>query len=211
MQKLFGNTILHEEESAFNGKLTVMKNLSYGTFILGGGLTQSGGAAEIIWRASLGEIKNKRFRATSAFVFGFGGGSIAKILEEWWKNIKIEGVDIDPVIVRLGQKYLARTSAQVVIEDAKIYLDKLTKSKKKYDLVLVDMYKGDTVPSEFEQKVFLEKVSSITNKNGFAIFNRLYYGEKRPIAMKFLKLLESIFGEVDPIFTEGNVMFIAKK
>ena len=57
---LTGIKILEEVESLINGKLAVVRDLAWGTYIKGGGLTQSGGVAEKVWKTSLKEVKGKR-------------------------------------------------------------------------------------------------------------------------------------------------------
>src|SRR3989344_5019418 len=59
IELLEGKIIVEEVDSQHNGKLTVVKDVAWGTYIRGGGLPQSGGLAEKIWRISLGEIQDK--------------------------------------------------------------------------------------------------------------------------------------------------------
>jgi hypothetical protein len=41
-----------------------------------------------------------------------------------------------------------------------------------------------------------------------AVFNRLYYDEKRRQAEEFEKVLEDIFDEVERNYPEANIMFL---
>ena len=66
----------------------------------------------------------------------------------------------------------------------------------------------DNVPDKFTNDKFIKDIKMLLGKDGVAIFNRLYHGEKRPEAMKFADRLEKMFGKVDPLYPEANVMFL---
>jgi spermidine synthase len=207
---LSGVKILEEVESPINGKFTVIKDLAWGTYIKAGGLTQSGGVAESVWKTTLGKISNSQLAIGNALIIGLGGGSIAKLIHKYWLKAKITGIDIDPVIVDLGKKYLGLDEREVKIIIGDAY--KLAISHKlsaiSYDLVCVDTYIGDKYPKKFESEKFLKATKSLLNKNGLVIFNRLYYDEKRPLAHEFEKKLEKVFSKVERIYPEANVMFV---
>ena len=59
---LSGTQILEEIDSPINGQLTVVRDLAWGVHIKGGGLTQSGGVAKLVWLASLKEIVNLKLK-----------------------------------------------------------------------------------------------------------------------------------------------------
>ncbi len=82
------------------------------------------------------------------------------------------------------------------------------KDEKKYDLILVDLYNGDKFPEKFEKEEFLKKIKKMNNKNGIAVFNRLYGGDHRPDSIRFGKKLEKIFKKVDYIFPQANLVFV---
>ena len=216
---LAGIKVLEEVESPINGKLTVVRDLAWGTYIKGGGLTQSGGVAEKVWRTSLNKVKGERQEVKECLILGLGGGAIAKIVRKNWPQTKIVGVDVDPIIVDLGKKYLGldKLDVEIVIQDARDYItnnSKLSKAlpyrlrTKNFDLVCIDMYVGDKVPAKFESEEFLELVLKLISPKGIAVFNRLYYGEKRKEAEEFHRKLIHIFKKVRPVYPEANVMYV---
>ena len=131
-------------------------------------------------------------------ILGLGGGTVAKILQKTWPKIKITGVDIDPVMVDLGKKYLGLENVKDKIGDAYNF------DTKGFDLVVVDLYRGDVFPKKFEDEKFLKKL--VNNK--LVIFNRLYYGDKRPMAVRFGLKLQKVFKKVKYYYPEANLMFI---
>ena len=238
VDKLAGSKILAVGHSVVNGELTVVKDLAWGTHILAEGLTQSGGIAELIWKSTFKKINAKKKNAKSVLILGLGGGGIAKLVRKHWPKVKMVGVDIDPVIVNLGRKYmkLDKYGVEIVIADAFDFVGAKSKApnyakatlgrqraKKQtkpttthqpqpttYDLICVDMYVGDEYPKKFESQDFIEGVKKLVAADGVAIFNRLYYGEKRKEAVKFGNVLEKIFSKVEVVYPEANVMFLTK-
>lgn len=210
----FGIKVLEELTSPFNGRIRVVRSLGLGTYIQVEGLTQSGGVVYEVWRSTLRKVKNWKLKIENCLILGLGGGSTAKLVRKFWPSAKITGVDIDPTMVELGNKYLGldEVQVQVQVQDAQDYLLTINHQPLiiKYDLILVDMYKGDEFPKKFESEVFLELVLEHLAAGGVAVFNRLYYGEKRPDAVRFGKKLEKVFGKVDYVYPEANLMFLCR-
>lgn len=200
--------ILAEEESAINGKLTVVKELAWGTHIMAGGITQSGGIAQDIWKTTFKRLGQKEFK--NVLILGLGGGGIAKLVSKYWPEAQIAGVEIDPVIIELGRKYLGldKMAIKTHIEDGYIFIQKQTKQKNKFDLVCIDTYIGQEFPKKFEDEKFLENILKILDEKGVAVFNRLYYKEKIQQAYEFKKKLENIFPKVEVVKPEANIMFL---
>jgi spermidine synthase len=233
---LSGVKLLEIKQSLINGELAVVKTMAWGTYIKGGGLTQSGGIARDIWKKPLNQISKIKYQRSNILILGLGGGKVIEVLDKYWPESKITGVDIDPVIVELGKKHLGLDEKRVniVIGDAYDFVNKNLKLKNKnykskvkndkYDLILVDLYVGDNFPEKFETENYIQLVraalsepgdskSQRLSRGGVAVFNRLYYDEKRAIAKKFEKKLEKVFGKdnVDVVFPEANVMYICKE
>ncbi len=126
---MLGTRVLEELNSKYNGRLKVVKTFGMGTYIQANGLTQSGGIVESIWKSTIRKIKNQDIK--NCLILGLGGGTVAKIIQERWPGVKITGVDIDPVMVELGKKYLGLGDVQIKIQDAYDF------DSTGYDLVIV--------------------------------------------------------------------------
>src|SRR5689334_14469212 len=110
---MLGTKILEERKSKFNGNLRVINTWGMGTCIQADGLTQSGGIVETIWKATLRKIKDEQIK--SVLILGLGGGTVAKLVHKNWPKAKIIGVDIDPIIIELGKKYLGLNDKNINI------------------------------------------------------------------------------------------------
>lgn len=202
------NKVLEEVDSPINGKIRVVRTLGLGTYLQAEGLTQSGGIVDGFWRRLLGKVKKKKPEVENCLILGLGGGSAAMRVKKLWPQAAVIGVDVDPLMIELGRKYLGLTGVNVVIEDASNFTRDARKKSQKYDLILIDTYLGSSYPPEFERDDFLIRVKGLLTGSGLAVFNRLYYAEKRPAAMKFGARLEKVFARVDYVFPEANVMFV---
>lgn len=207
---LSGQKVLEEVTSPVNGKIRVVKSLGLGTYIQVENLTQSGGVTYNVWKQTIKKIHRSLITNHNSLILGLGGGSAAKLVRKYWPQAKIVGVDIDPVMVEMGKKYLGLKGIEVFIEDAEKFLKKHEEVKRKYDLILIDTYLGYEYPKKFEEEAFLREVKTQTGKGGIAIFNRLYMADKRKAAVKFGEKLEKIFPKVERYFPEANIMFICR-
>jgi len=229
-----GTWLIDEVKSPINGKVQAIKSFAFGTYLQVGKLTQSGGVVYNVWRTTLKKVKGKRqdlpagkAGVKDCLILGLAGGSVAKLVRKYWGwDVEITGVDIDPIMVKMGRKHLGldKYKVNVVIEDAYEFLRKTENRKRasakasgdakpntKYDLICTDLYVGDQYPAKFEKEEFLKLIRKLLSKNGIAVFNRLYYDEKRAQAMKFGKVLEKHFTSVTPVFPQANIMFVCRK
>jgi len=208
---LTGVKVLEEIESPFNGNLTVVKDFAWGTYIKGGGLTQSGGIMSSVWKSALKNLKKRKINFKKVLILGLGGGDVARMVSEFWSGSTITGVEIDQIMVDLGKKYLGlkENEVEIIIKDAAKFVKK--KPKGKYDLVLIDLYVGDNVPEKINSPNFFKSVRKFLKKDGILVVNRVYYGLKRKIAEKTRQDLEKIFPKVETVFPEANIMFICSQ
>jgi len=200
---MFLTKILEERKSKFNGDVRVVKTLGMGTYIQANGLTQSGGIVSTMWQSTLSKIRN-------VLILGLGGGTVAKLIRKNWPQAEITGIDIDPIMVELGKKYLDldKLGVQVTVRDASNLSNLPNHPNQKYDLIIVDLYNGDKFPKKFETDNYIHLVSSLLARSGVAVFNRLYYKEKKIEAEEFGKKLNKVFKNVESFRPVSNIMYI---
>lgn len=195
---MLGTRILEERKSKFNRSIKVVRSLGFGTYIQVNNLTQSGGIVEEFWNETLRKIKKEKIN--SVLILGLGGGTVAKLIKKYWPESEITGVEIDPVMIELGNRYLrlGDSKTKIVIQDAYNF------NSGGFDLVVVDIYCGSEFPKKFEEEEFLKKLT----KNKLVIFNRVYFGGKRKEAVKFGNKLEKIFKKVEWYYPQANLMLV---
>ena len=207
---MIGIKVLEEVRSEINGDIKVLKSLGFGTYVQAEGLTQSGGVVRGVWKTTLRKLKREEVK--KCLILGLGGGSAATLVKKFWPEAEVTGVDIDPIMVKMGKKYLGldKLGMKIFIEGAEKFVKRQVGRTNKYNLILIDTYCGYDYPKRFEEENYLRYISKLLSDNGTAIFNRLYFGDKRPLAVKFGKRLEKTFARVEVFYPEANVMFICR-
>lgn len=205
-----GSATLKKVQSPINGELTVKWDMLSGYQIMGGGLWQVGGPVETVWKGGIKEFTKRNLHIENALILGVGGGTTAKLIREHWPNAKIVGVDIDPLIIKLGEEYLGlkKLDVELIVADA---FEWTQKNKKRFDVICIDTYVGDSFPPQFASSEFLESVKKSLNKDGVAIFNRIFESSQRKASDGFLKSLKGVFDTVKEVYPSHellNVLFV---
>lgn len=202
----FKGKVLEETNSPFNGKIQVIEFLGRRK-ITTNGLIQSGGVLKDIWKKGL-KAKSLKLKAKNILILGLGGGTVAKLVSKKWPKAKIVGVEIDPAMIKFGKKYfdLGKIVKLKIINTDAISWVKKNATKQKFDLVLIDLYKGEEMPKKIAEKKFLESLKKTVRKNGVIIFNCLFYREHKEKAKKFIKKLGAHFDQISLTRVLSNLM-----
>jgi hypothetical protein len=202
---LFGPKILEEVDSKFSGKIRVISGFGY-KYIATGILTQSGGLVRDVWEPVIKTLNSQFSTLNSCLILGLAGGTIASMVAKSWHGIKITGVEIDPVMIRLGKKYLDLDkipNLKIIVADAQQYVLDLDL---RLDLILVDMYIGDQLPAFIYSPKFLKRLRLLSPH---VIFNHLFYDDhKRQKAGELVEKLKQIFPSVTLMRKLTNLLII---
>jgi spermidine synthase len=145
-------------------------------------------------------------KLSSILEIGFGGGRTSWYLHRFLPDVQITAVELDPTVVELAHKYFAvkdEPHFQVVTEDGRVFL---SNSKARYDIILIDAYRGPFVPFHLLTKEFYQIVKDHLAEGGVVAQN------VEPSTMLFdsaVNTIHSIFPQVDFYPAEGNVVTIA--
>lgn len=184
--------------SRFNGKIEVWR---YGSQISlrVDGLTQSGGLMKEIWEKAMKAVDTP---VNGILILGLGGGTAAKAAKQYWPQARITGVDIDPVMVEMGEKYLGLVGVTKIRANAAEWIKQVGQ---KFDLVIVDLYRGMTVPKFSAGEIFLKQLQRVGRT---VLFNRLKLkGQNNKV---FKDKLRRIWGQVKIIKTPANELLLVK-
>lgn len=112
-------------------------------------------------------IASKLPENTRALVLGLGGGSAANNF--FHLNFKVDAVELDERIASVARQYFSLSrDVKVIIDDARHYVET---TKKTYDLIFIDVFKGDVQPPHVLSLECFIKAKSLLNKNGFIVIN----------------------------------------
>lgn len=205
MFKLF--SVVEKVESPYNGTIEVVRDLS-GTRILVGGISQSGWLLKRVWKTALKKLKKDGFIPRQVLLLGVGGGSVVELIEDFWPNAKITGVEIDPLMINLGKKYLKLGKARnlkVEVLDATSWL---ANNKAGFDLILIDLYVGSKIPENFKGEKFIKLVEHSLSRSGVAAFNHLYSSLEKEDAHNLGAKLRKVFGVITRVQPEANIIYL---
>ncbi len=196
---------LFQGKSKYNGEVKVIEGFSERRLIAAG-YTQSrslskNGLTGSYWDGFVNPMIELD-QDSRVLILGLAGGTIAKLLTKKFGLIMIDGVDIDPMMVELGQKYLdfSEKNVNIIISDA---LKFIKNARYKYDLICVDLFAhGDTAVGS-ESKEFFEDIKQILNKEGIVAINKLFTNNQ---ALKnYVDFIHEIFNKTDILLVRGSV------
>lgn len=178
-------------DSHFNRRLLVV---DYGTSatLFADGLIESGSIMSQIWQTGLKKLLPSDFVPQSVLLLGLAGGSNATLISRRYPEARITGVDIDPVMIEIGQKYFGLKKIKnlsLVIADAFTFVHHLP-PETQYDLVLLDCFIGQQIPSRMEDLDFLHRLRTHSR---FLLINHLWWHEHRSASQRFLNSLATRF------------------
>ena len=101
-------------------------------------------------------------------IVGLGGGAMAMFLRAHFPDAQLDGVDIDPLVVKVARQHLGLVTDEklrAVVADGRKFLEGSTGG---YDLVFLDAYDDDDPPEHLMTAEFLSLVRSKLAPGGVA-------------------------------------------
>lgn len=150
-------------------------------------------------------------KINSILEIGSGGGRTAWYLHRFLPKVHITTVELDPAVVELSHKYFGikdEPNFRAIARDGRLFL---AGSKDKYDVILIDAYRGPFVPFHLLTTEFYQIVKRHLAKGGVIAEN------VEPKTMLFdsaVKTLHAVFPQVEFYDASGdnvggNVVMIA--
>jgi ubiquinone/menaquinone biosynthesis C-methylase UbiE len=186
-------------ESNYSGQLFI--RFFMGKKILDTGRTNYsfGGLQKVLKRAL--ELLPFHPNTQKILILGFGGGSVLETLRSQHKSkAHITGVDIDGVMFTIARnefEIVEKEDTRFVIADATEWIKN---QPNQFDLIIIDLFIIDTLPTAATQVSFIEKVSEALLPGGQLIFNTIpetlseesfelliHYLEKKGIELQKMK------------------------
>jgi spermidine synthase len=136
--------------------------------------------------------------ANKVLILGHGGGIFTRVYNTLYPDLDITGVELDPAVTEAGRKVLNLNDLEVNIvhSDARAFLNA---SKETYDLILVDVYNGSSIPPHLATQEFFGLVAEHLNAGGIMAMN---------IASTQGPFLDGLIATVDSAFIEVKTLAI---
>lgn len=147
--------------------------------------------------------------AKEMLILGMGGGTSIRQYQQFFPEIKIDAVEIDPKIITIAQEqfFLKEGNNLKIYEaDARAFL---AKTGSKYDIVEVDLFQGTPTPPFYTvTREFFQSALARLNLGGVLIMN-VYAPGKREILKPVLETVNSVFPSIFYVKTGDSFMVLA--
>ena len=104
-------------------------------------------------------------------MLGLGGGALLHALQYHLNNPTFDVVEINPEVIDIAKQYFYLdkiNTANIFQEDANLYI---TSCKKKYDVILVDIYQDKTYPKHCATQTFFQACQKLLKQDGIIAIN----------------------------------------
>ena len=138
-------------------------------------------------------------------MLGLGGGSISTYLGRFMPEAAITTVEIDPGVITAAKSYFGLRESERMryrAGDGRVFLNR---DSERYDLILVDAYRGGYVPFHLLTREFYGLVKLRLAPGGAAAFN-VHDGSK--LYASTIKTLGEVFAAID-LYPSGRGEVIA--
>lgn len=136
--------------------------------------------------------------ARSALVIGLGGGLIAKRFWHDYPRMKVDSVEIDPVVVGVARRYFAfptDSRLRVFVQDGRRYVQT---TKDAYDVVVMDAYYADALPFHLTTQEFFREAKSKMATDGVLAYNVIssLEGDKSKLFRSLYKTVGTVWSHL---------------
>lgn len=148
----------------------------------------------------------------NTLILGLAGGNISNLFHTYFPEMKITGIEIDPLVVEIGKQLFDTTKSpniQVITEEARNYLVHTTE---KYDLVVLDAYHNLSMPIHLSTSEFFSSIAGHLTTNGTLAINVAHNGPQSALDDYLLATLAPHYQYLYSIDTNGgyNSLLLAR-
>lgn len=139
----------------------------------------------------------------NVLILGMGTGTFATQCENYFSNMRMEGVEIDEDITDLAVTYFhLPKDVPVTTYDGRAYLNAVDQT---YDVIMVDAYQDITIPFQMSSIEFFTLVKEHLSEDGVMVVNMNMRGQKEGNINQYLAdTISSVFSEVYTVDVTGS-------
>jgi spermidine synthase len=160
-------------------------------------------AAPYLTQAPANDLRQEPQHLHHVCIIGLAGGTIARQFTAVYNSVPIDGVELDPAVVGIGQKYFGMTepNLHVSTEDGRTFL---STTQKQYDLVAVDAYQQLYIPFHLATKEFFTLIRSHLSPSGVVAINVIHSRSNFNLVQAFINTMSQVFPAVYQINVAGT-------
>jgi spermidine synthase len=129
-------------------------------------------------------------------VIGDAGGTIPRAYARFYPRVRIDGVELDPDVTDAARRFLGIgriPTLRVITDDGRRFLDR---TRRRYDIVVVDAYRQPYIPFQLATKEFFALVRSRLAPGGVVALNVAATPHDRRLSNAVASTLGSVFPDV---------------
>lgn len=201
-----GMTLLYEDESAYNLIQVVEDDAGYRYLLLneGQGVHSQWHADQLYYRRTWGFFLAGPYFNAPPFapdqveriaIIGLAAGTIARQHDAVYPGLPMDGIEIDPGIIKAGQQYMGMTQPglNIIPEDGRFGLNQLDQT---YTMIGIDAYRVPYVPWHLTTVEFFEEVHAHLADDGVLIMNVGRTSSDRRLVEALTRTLLQVFPTV---------------
>jgi spermidine synthase len=129
---------------------------------------------------------------TSAAIVGLAAGTTSRELFAVFPQVKVDGIEIDPLIVEVGNRFFAmeNKNLNVIIQDGRWALEN---SPRLYDIISVDAYRPPYIPWHMTTREFFQIVYDHLDEDGVMVINVGRAPEDRRLVNTLAATIQTVF------------------
>lgn len=108
-------------------------------------------------------------------IIGLGGGMLSRMLSHYFPTANVVTVELDPKVFELAREHFGFTQTErskVVVRDGRVYVKRALKDDApRFDLILLDAFRGGFVPYHLTTKEFMEQCKQLLKPGGLVVSN----------------------------------------
>ena len=145
-------------------------------------------------------------------IVGLAAGTTARQMTAVYGDISIDGYELDPKIVEVGQNYFGMTmpNLNIIIGDGRLNLER---SEHKYDIIAVDAYRPPYIPPHMTTQEFFRIAASHLTDDGVLTINSASVPGDRRLINGLATTMATVFPSIYTVDIPGslNTMIFATK
>jgi spermidine synthase len=201
---------LEKKKSSFSGDLQIL--LSRGRIALcTKNAMYSFDDLYLNFKTAFSKLNISKINTDKVLLLGTGLLSVPYLLEKnHQKKINCKAVDIDPMVLEAAVQYSLPklvSKIELICADAAAFV---LSDNEKYNLIVVDIFIDDTVPSTFEQEDFLKRLKNLLSENGLLMYNRMFNNKVSSERTEsfYNQTFKQIFSKSEMLRLKGNCMLL---
>lgn len=148
----------------------------------------------------------ENFKFKSLCLLGLGVGTTVKLFNKTYSPERIVGVEIDPVIISLGQRYFSLNdhNLEIACADASEFIAGV---EEKFDLIIVDTFQQDRFSQSCERLEFYSNCLKCLNPGGVIVVNRARTQKQKEANRAFQQQFAYVFPETYVLPVHWNAFY----